>query len=44
MGLMDESIVGCFPELVFQLSVAQVLVWLREKSGNNFVFSHLCLC
>ena len=26
MGLRDQSIVGCFPELVFQFSVAQVLV------------------
>ena len=30
--------VGCFPELCFQFSVAQVLVGLRKQFINNFVF------
>ena len=30
--------VGCFPEFVFQFSVAQVLVCLRKQLINNFVF------
>ena len=31
MGLREQSIVGCFPEFVFQLSVAHVLVGLRKQ-------------
>ena len=38
MGLRGQSIVGCFPEFVFQFSVAQVLVGLRKQLINNFVF------
>ena len=30
--------VACFPELVFQFSVAQVLVGLRKQFISNFVF------
>ena len=39
MDLREQSIVGCFPEFVFQFSVAQVLVGLRMQFMNNFVFS-----
>ena len=39
MGLREQSIVGCFPELAFQFSVAQVLVWLRKQFIKNFVFA-----
>ena len=38
MGLREQSIVGCFPEFVFQFSVVQVLVRLRKQFINNFVF------
>ena len=38
MGLMEQSIVFCFPEFVFQFSVALVLVGLRNQFINNFVF------
>ena len=38
MGLRKQSIVGCFPEFVFQFSVAQVLVGLCKQFINNFVF------
>ena len=38
MGLREQSIVSCFSEFVFQFSVAQVLVGLRKKFTNNFVF------
>ena len=38
MGLRKRSIVGCFPEFVFQFSVVQVLVWLRKQFINNFGF------
>ena len=39
MGLRVQLIVGCFPELCsFQFSVALVLVGLRKKFTNNFVF------
>ena len=31
MGLREQSIVGCFPEFVFQFSIAQVLVGLRKQ-------------
>ena len=37
MGLREQSTVGCFPELVFQFSVAQVLVGLQKQFINNFV-------
>ena len=35
---MEQSIVGCFLEFVFLLSVVQVLVGLRKEFINNFVF------
>ena len=38
MGLREQSIVGCFPEFVFQFSMVQVLVGLCEQFVNNFVF------
>ena len=38
MGLREQSIVGCFLECVFQFFVAQVLVELRKKFINKFVF------
>ena len=39
MGSRVQSTVGCFPKLCFiQFSVPQVLVGLREKFMNNFVF------
>ena len=38
MGSREQSIVGCFAELFFQFSVVQVLVGLRKKFINNFVF------
>ena len=38
MGLMEQSIVGCFLEFVFLFSVVQVLVGLRKEFINNFVF------
>ena len=38
MGLGEQSIVGCFPEFVFQFSVAQVLVGLQKQFINNFIF------
>ena len=38
MGLREQSIVGCFPEFVFQFSVAQELVGLRKQFTNNFAF------
>ena len=41
MGLREQSIVGCFPEFVFQFSVAQVLVGLQTLFINNFVFTIL---
>ena len=39
-GFMGAVIVRCFPEFVFQFSVAQVLVGfhLRKQFINNFVF------
>ena len=37
-GLREQSIVGCFPEFVFQFSMAQVLVGLWKQFINNFVF------
>ena len=38
MGLREQSIVGCFPVFVFQCSVVLVLVGLRKKFIDNFVF------
>ena len=38
MGLREQSIVGCFPEFVFQFSVVQLLVGLRKQFINNFDF------
>ena len=38
MGLMKQSIDGSFPEFVFEFSVAQVLVGLRQQFIDNFVF------
>ena len=38
IGLREQLIVGCFPELVFQFSMVQVLVGLCEQFVNNFVF------
>ena len=40
MGLREQSIVGCFPEFVFQFSVVQVLVGSRSRKQfiDNFVF------
>ena len=38
MGLMERSIVGCFPEFIFQFSVVQVLVGLPKQFIKNFVF------
>ena len=37
MGLREESIASCFLECVFQFSVVQVLVGLKQFI-NNFVF------
>ena len=34
---MEQSTVGCSPELCFQFSVAQVLVGLRKQFVNNLV-------
>ena len=42
MGLREQSIVACFPECVFQFSVVQVLVGLKQFI-NNFVF-HTSAC
>ena len=39
MGLREQSIVGCFPEFVFQFYFAHVLMGLRKQLINNFVFS-----
>ena len=36
--LREQAIAGCFPEFVFQFSVAQVLVGLQKQFINNFVF------
>ena len=45
MSLREQSInhclSGCFPEFVFQFSMAQVLVALRKQFKNNFVFPTL---
>ena len=30
MGLTKQSIIGCFPEFIFEFSVAQVLVGLQK--------------
>ena len=38
MCLREQSIVGCFPEFVFQFFLAQVLVGLCKQFINNFVF------
>ena len=38
MGLREQSSAACFPEFIFQFSVVQVLVGLRNKFINNFVF------
>ena len=38
MCLMERSIVGCFPEFIFQFSVVQVLVGLPKQFIKNFVF------
>ena len=38
MGLREQSIVGCFLELIFQFSVAQVLVGLQKQFINRFIF------
>ena len=38
MGLREQSIVGCFPEFVFQFSVVQVLLGLCKQFVNDFVF------
>ena len=38
MGLREQSIVGCFPEFVFQFAEEQVFVGLRKQLINNFVF------
>ena len=43
MGLREQSIVGCFLELVFQFSVMQVLVGLRKLFINYYVFP-TCVC
>ena len=43
MCLSEQSIVGCLPEVVFQYSVAKVLVGLRRQFLNNFVFL-TCAC
>ena len=37
-GLREQSILGCFPEFVFQFSVVKVLVGLRKQFRNIFVF------
>ena len=38
MGLLEQSTLGCFPELCFpKFSVAQVLVGLRKQLMNNDV-------
>ena len=36
------SIVGCFPEFVFQFDVAQVIVGLRNQVINNFFSTWAC--
>ena len=38
MSLRDKSIVGCFPDFVFQFTVVKVLAGLRKQFVNNFVF------
>ena len=38
MGLREQSIVDCFPEFVFHISVTQMLVRLRNQFINNFIF------
>ena len=37
MGLKEQTIVGYFPEFVFQFSLARVLVGLLKLFMNNFV-------
>ena len=41
MGLMEQSIVGCFPEFVFQFFRGAGAVGLRFQFINNFVFPTL---
>ena len=38
MGLREQSIVGCSPEFVDQLSVGQVLAWLRNQFIKKYIF------
>ena len=38
MSLREQSIVGCFPEFVFQLFVVHVLVGFRKQFINNLFF------
>ena len=41
-GLMEQSTVGCFPELCFlSFSVAQVFLGLGKQFINNSVFFYL---
>ena len=37
-SVWEQSITGCFPEFVFQISVAQVLVGLLKQFMNIFDF------